>query len=245
MDDKPTYLTPEEQDYFERYLLGQMSAREQEGFESQLASHHELNSKFLEFKTMFRVIEEGGLRGKMDSFHQDFENDEKIRQIRPKISKTFYRIAATVAILIGLGGFWYFNAPNSNERLFNTYFMPDPGLPTVMGNTTNYAFYEAMVDYKMGNYDVALQKWEGLLVEGDTNDTLIYFLGMANLAEGNSLKTIAYLEHNLTSNSPAFLNETFYFLGMAYLKSGNFTAAVENLKKSGLPKAQKVLKSLE
>jgi hypothetical protein len=42
-----------------------------------------------------------------------------------------------------------------------------------------------------------------------------------------------------------FLNETFYFLGMAYLKSGNFTAAVENLKKSGLPKAQKVLKSLE
>ena len=123
--------------------------------------------------------------------------------------------------------------------MFLEYFSPDPGLPTVMGNNDNYPFYEAMVDYKEGNYDVAIKKWRGLLVSKPNNDTLNYFLGVAHLANDDSKSAIPYLEKIDVSES-FFGKDAKHYLGLAHLKSGDIEKA-----KALLEKDSEVIKSLD
>src|SRR5690606_36367030 len=105
----------------------------------------------------------------------------------------FLKIAATLAILVSVG-IWALLQKSPGEKLYRQYFTPDPGLPTVMGNTDNFTFNEAMVYYKQGDYGAAIAQWEGLLPQKRDNDTLNYFLGAAHLAHGNVPEAIPFLE---------------------------------------------------
>lgn len=244
MDKEPTYWTPDEQNRFEKYLLDGMDARERRDFESLLLSDTKLNARFLEFKGMFRAIEEEGLRNKMEDFHKKMKNDGKVRPLLPKPYRTLYRVAAAIALLMALGGIWYFMAPSSNERLYTKYFTPDPGLPTVMGNSDNYDFYEAMVDYKKGDYRTAIHKWERLLLQEKDNDTLHYFLGAAHLAHGETGDAIPYFDWVIQRSSSAFQTEAAFYKALAHLKKGEREAARESLGRHPDEKGKKLLKDL-
>jgi tetratricopeptide (TPR) repeat protein len=245
MDKEPTYWTLEEQNLFERYLLDGMDAQERTDFESLLQSDLNLNAKFLEFKGLFRTIEEEGLRSKLNDFHKHLEGHAQIRPLHTTSYRSLFRVAAAIALLIALGGIWYFYTPNSNERLFNAYFTPDPGLPTVMGNSDNYGFYEAMVDYKQGNYTIALQKWENLWPQKMDNDTINYFLGAAYLANDEPGKAIPYFDRVLGSAQPSFQSEAAYYKGLAHLKNNQVEAALKSLEKTSDDKGRELAKKLK
>ncbi|WP_318309226.1 tetratricopeptide repeat protein [Flagellimonas crocea] len=245
MDKKPTYGTSEEQDLFEKYLLDGMEAQERTDFESLLLSDKGLNTRFLEFKAMFRAIEEDGLRTKLEDFHKDLENDVPIRSIRPKFYRSKYGWAAAITLLMVMGGWWYAISPNSEERLFNAYFTPDPGLPTVMGNSDNYDFYEAMVDYKQGKYTTAIQKWEGLLPKKKNNDTLNYFLGAAYLANGEAELAIPYFERVIKKEETTFMTEAGYYKALAHLRNGDREAAEQSLERYSDEKGKLLLEDLK
>ncbi|WP_318345545.1 tetratricopeptide repeat protein [Flagellimonas baculiformis] len=244
MDKEPTYWTLEEQDLFERYLLDGMDAQERAAFESQLQSDSNLNTKFLEFKGLFRTIEEEGLRSKLNDFHKQLEDDAQIRPLHTTSYRLLFRVAAAIALLIALGGIWYFYIPNANERLFNAYFTPDPGLPTVMGNSDNYDFYEAMVDYKQGNYTTAAQKWENLLSQKMDNDTINYFLGAVYLANEEPSKAIPYFDRVLGNTQSSFQSEAAYYKGLAHLKNNEVEAALKSLEQTSDEKGRELAKKL-
>ncbi|MEO0573403.1 MAG: hypothetical protein AAF039_17000, partial [Bacteroidota bacterium] len=166
MDKAPKHLSQEQQEEFERFLLNQMELEEETAFTKKLENSASLKKQFEQFKTLFQVIEEEALRKQMNKFHEGVE--EKGMAKKSNFSK--YRIAAGVTILIS-AGIWFFNRPSENERLFQEYFTPDPGLPTVMGSDDNFEFYDAMVDYKQGNYSISIEKWEKLLEKKPENDT--------------------------------------------------------------------------
>jgi len=173
-----------------------MNLVEAKTFEEKLKNDSQLNTYFEEFKTMSLIIEEETLRNKLDDFHNAIPE----KTLDKKSSFNFYRIAASVAILISLS-VWFFNTSNTNQNLFKQHFSPDPGLPTVMGTNDNYDFYEAMVDYKRGSYKIAIEKWEKQLLKKPKNDTLNYFLGAAYLADGNTNKAITFLEKNTKNDN--------------------------------------------
>ncbi len=245
MDKETTVWTLEEQDLFEKYLLGTMEVHEKAALESRLQSEPVLNDKFLEFKRMFSAIEEAGLRSKLQDFHRDWDNNGKVKTFHLRKHRTFLWAAATIALLIALGGIWQLFVSNSNEKLFNEYFTPDPGLPTVMGNTDNYDFYEAMVDYKQGNYGAALQKWGDQLPGKMDNDTLNYFIGSAYLANGEADKAIPCFDRVLISDQPSFKNEAAFYLGLAHLKKNEVEAAIKSLEQSADEKGRALAKKLK
>ncbi|WP_127137071.1 tetratricopeptide repeat protein [Flagellimonas oceanensis] len=244
MDREEAYWTKEEQGLFERYLMDQMEPGEKAGFESSIISNPTLNAKFLEFKALFRAIEEAGLRHAMEDFHKGVQKDGKERRL-VKTSRAVFRMAATIALLMALGGVWYFYTPNANERLFEAYYVPDPGLPTVMGNSDNYDFYRAMVAYKQGDYPFAIEAWEKLRSKGVANDTLDYFLGSAHLANDQPDKGIEYFEGILDKENPAFTDEAFFYLGLAYLKKDEAQQARKYLKESDLEKAKVLVEKIK
>jgi len=239
MDEHAAYITQAQQEEFEAFLMGNMSAENAVAFEAELAKNPGMQMEFEEFKALFNTIEEKALRAVLDDFHEN--TDRK----RATMRFTFngYRIAAMVAVLIALG-LWFFNQQSSNEQLFETYFSPDPGLPTVMGTSDNYAFYEAMVDYKQGHYKKAINKWKAQLNAKPHNDTLNYFLGMSHLALKDQTKAIPYLEEVSERKGGFFERDALYFLGMAHLKNNNPKTAKQYLAQSGHSKSEIVLSEL-
>ena len=114
-----------------------------------------------------------------------------------------------------------------------------------MGATDNFEFYDAMVNYKQGEYHSAINKWQTLLSSEQKNDTLHYFIGVAHLADGNENEAINYLLELNKNNSNSFKNETAYYLGLAYLKADNVKDAKKYLTFSGTASALKILADIK
>lgn len=245
MDKESQNWTAEEQELFERYLLDEMEAQEKADFESQLLADPDFHAQFLAFKKVFRAIEEAGLRSKLADFHDFGQKDGRKGSMFSRSSRAFYRFAAALAIILALGGLWLLATPNEHENLYREYYAPDPGLPTVMGNSANYDFYEAMVDYKRGNYKLALKKWEKLRRESGENDTLNYFLGSAYLAEGEAARAIPFFDRVLKANGGTFESEAAFYKGLAHLKIHEIKEARKYLEQSDQEKGQALARKLK
>ena len=242
MENKQGHISPEQQEQFEQFLLDQMSSKERTAFEEQLKSDKILKAQFIEFREIFGFIEEQSLRNKMEEFHGMVKNEPKGSvSIKPRLY--YFQIAAGIAALVAVSA-WFLFRQTPNEKLFNKYFTPDPGLPTVMGTSDNYTFYEAMVDYKQGNYDTAIAKWQGLHQLQTSNDTLNYFLGTAFLSNGKAASAIPFLNNTVQNNQSVFYDDAAYYLALAYVKEGKTDQAINVLKSSKDERSKTLLQEL-
>ena len=240
---KVPYISQEQQEEFEHFLLDQMDEAAKINFGNKLDANPDLKAQFLEFKFLSQTIEEEGLRNSLDDFHQQFTPDQEKSTTGQK--RQVYLIAASIAAFVALGLTLFLNRSTQGEKLFDAHFNPDPGLPTVMGSNDNYAFYEAMVDYKQENYTVAIGKWEKLLVNKSKNDTLNYFLGVAHLADNQEEKAKKYLQSTFGQKESSFFDASGFYLGLSYLKNGDMEKAITTLKSSNDERSKKLLKRIE
>ncbi len=231
----------------ERFLSDAMNPDERSEFEQELQQSDELQDQVEWVQQLSLGIESAVLKEQMDQYHDEMAtgSEEPSHVVTPNVPGNSYRrwYSIAAAIIVALGIFWYLQ-PNDLERTFDTYYEPDPGLPTTMSTNNNFEFYDAMVDYKKENYKLAISKWEPLLENDTENDSLQYFIGAAYLANGDEKEAINYLETLLEQEQNSFKTETHFHLGMAYLKAGNVELAKKYLTFSNTEKAQLVLSEL-
>lgn len=238
----------EEYNRIEKYILGQLETADREDFEARLQASPELQTLVEDHKVLLDAIEEQSLIENMEQIHQDvFTNSSA--SATTKIfslwsSWTKYGIAASVAILLLWGGYTLSRKQTTDQKLFASYFTPDPGLPTTMSSTDNFTFFEAMVSYKQGAYAEAIAQWEPLLNEKPKNDTLNYFVGVAHLANNNESEAITFLQWATEKENSQFLSDAYYYLGLSYLKKGNKENAIHFFKLSKHKKSTALLSEL-
>ena len=238
-------ITQELLETIERFYNNSMSKEERIEFETKLKQDANFKSQVEDIKALLFGIETQALKEKMDDFHKDLPIQMKNETASPKVRfLNFRNIAVAVIIILGSASFWFFSG-STNDRLYDTYFKPDPGLPTTMSSTDNFQFFDAMVNYKQGDYKKAINKWEVLHEKSPKNDTLNYFLGVAYLANKSEEKAITYLEDVTSSNSKSFKNDAHYYLGMAYLKKNDLAEAKKNLELSSMDDAKTVLSKIK
>ncbi|MCF7560564.1 hypothetical protein L3X39_07935 [Sabulilitoribacter multivorans] len=222
----------------ERYYNDSMSTDERHLFVEKLESNPEFKTQVEDIKILFLGIETQSLKEQLDEFHKDIPKaTSKIRFLQ------FTKYAVAAVVVISLGSYWFFGKP-SNQKLYAKYFTPDPGLPTTMSSSLNFEFYDAMVNYKHGDYELAISKWEKLQINKPNNDTINYFLGVAQLANKNELKAIPYLKSTIQKPESVFLNDAHYYLGLAYLKEGNIERARKHLDLSNTDVGQELISKL-
>ena len=239
-----SHISQEQFEAIERYINGTMPNEELKTFKKQLKNDPEFNTQVEDIKTLLTGIETQSLKEQLDEFHKNIKK-QPLKKSSTKIHYLqFRKLIAAAIIIIGLGCFWLFNQ-NSNNRLYSKYFTPDPGLPTTMSNSTNFNFYDAMVNYKQGDYKTAIEKWELLKTNQSSNDTLNYFLGVAYLANKSETNAIPFLEKSIQNKDFPLVNDAYYYLGLAYLKKGNIKKAKENFKKSNLENSKTLLSKLK
>ena len=234
-------ISQEQLETIERYINGTMASEELKAFELKLSSDSEFKTQVEDIRILLTGIETQSLKEQMDEFHNEISQSN----LQPRDTKIRYlnirKWAVAAVIILSAGGFWFFNQ-NPNEKLYSDHFYPDPGLPTTMSNSTNYDFYDAMVNYKQGEYKIALQKWEAL---DKKNDTVNYYIGVSHLALENQEKAITYLEKSLQNTQFGLANDAYFYLGLAHLKNNNRDLAKQNLKKSTLQDSKSLLSELE
>lgn len=218
-----------------------MSSEELKAFETQLDNDPDFKIQVNDIITLLTGIEAQSLKEQLDEFHKDISKQNSQKK-SPKIYHLqFRKLVAAATIIIALGSFWFFNQ-NPNEKLYSKYFTPDPGLPTTMSSSSDFEFYDAMVNYKQGDYKTAIQKWETL---SSKNDTINYFLGVAYLADKNEANAIPFLEQSIQNKAFPLISDAYYYLGLAHLKEGKIALAKENLQKSSVENSKALLFELE
>lgn len=187
------------------------------------------------------------IRDQECSLSGDLSSDEKGSEIKSILnvktkSRAWFTAAAILVILVGI--YWMMGIGNPSERVFAENFKPDVGLPLRMENASAYAFYEGMLDYKLEDYEAAIEKWEVLLRPKPQNDTLNYFLGVSHLALGDAAKALEYLGNQERYRQGIFKDDAAWYAALAKIKEGNFEEARLFLQKHPSTRNTKLLNEL-
>lgn len=195
----------------EAYLLNRMPEKEKQTFLEDLKTNKRLKDELDLQRKLITTVEAGAFKEKLDAVHR--------RMIRRKKQIWWISVAASVAILLSFS-IWLLNRPTQYERLFTENLTIEPGLPLPMSAVDDYDFYDAMVDYKSGEYKIAEKKWMKLLKKEPENDTLNYFIGIALFNSEEYLKAEPYFIKVIKLNSSTYTGKSEWYLALSYLKTG-------------------------
>ena len=217
----------------ERYINDEMSAEEKAQFENDLKSNAELSKAYEEQCEMQMAVELGALNDSLDEIHNEVVGEQK------NSKNNWWAIAAGIAIIIA-AGVYLFQQGSPQDQLFATYSTTDPGLPVPMSSVDHYIFYDAMVDYKAEKYDVAINKWKGLVRAEPTNDTLNYYVGSAHYNLENYGEAVGYFEKvNPDSDSPLRYKSQWYRV-LAWIKLDQKDKILAEKALEGSPYAERI-----
>ena len=174
-------------------------------------------------------------------------NKNNVISINKKKAFSFRTLAAAASFAgIFFLGWWMMQSPvNSEDQLFADAFYTDPGLPTPMSETNNYNFYDAMVDYKMEKYDLALEKWNKPSLQIG-KDTLNFYKGMALVNKGDFQQSISIL--NKIDKSSSFYDKANWYKVRILIDQGKYQEAkalLETIPKSTNPLYDKIVSYLK
>ncbi|MBE7177182.1 MAG: hypothetical protein INR69_12300 [Mucilaginibacter polytrichastri] len=222
-----SFPAPPEQAVFEKienYLLDQMNAQEREIFESEMSADPDLLAEVQLHRRLIAAVEAGSFTREHDPAKTS--GTKNIFRIN---FRWWYAVAA--ALLLFAGFFWLYKSnENTPARLYAQNFTADPGLPTEMGITTDYAFNDGMVSYREGDYRGALKKWQHLAKSAAAGDTLRYYIAMAHMNLDQPARAITQLNAVAQSAGELKTNATWY-LALAYLREGRREEAITWLEK--------------
>jgi hypothetical protein len=238
-------IEPEELEQIGQYLAEGLPDKELAIFEQRLDADPQWRQKVKEVRLLSIGIREVAVERLLHEFHHNIAytapNSRVVRMA------TWKKLAVAAILILAAGtGLWRLRFPQQAEqKLFATYFRPDPGLATTMGVAVNYEFEKAMVDYKTRNYRQAIDGWEKLRRSNPANDTLSYFIAMALLAGNEPSKAIILLDDVIASRKEAFFYDACWYKGLALLRIGRKKDAANAIKISNHPKATALLKKIE
>ena len=241
-------ITDEEWSLIDRYLDDELENNERAEFESRLEQDADWREAVASVRAMRIGIQEAALAQKLPEFHEELTSTgTEVRMSSKTSGRSWMKWAAAASILaIASLGWWFWSGQkeSGDEKIYADYYQPDPGLPTVMGPAEDFEFQQGMVDYKAGNYSVAIAAWEKLLVRFPDSDTLTYFLASAWQADKKFEKALPLFEKVAGQPSSKLAPDAAWYLGLLYLRKGEQEKAQAWIQKSVHPQRDLLLEKI-
>lgn len=184
------------------YLEGKLTSDELAGFDASLQSNADLASEVEMQREIRKTVRVSGMKSDLEVAHTDWVRSQgsEIKQlVSPKREGSHFwkiAIAASFIFAIALFALWKVQPPIPEQALAMEYLITDPGLPTLMSANSN-KIDDAMIDYKMGNFNVATHKFKTLA----PSDTVNYYLANSLIGEkkyNNALEILAKIPPSST-----------------------------------------------
>ena len=217
----------------EKFIQKELSSEENDAFLNEMQKNPALSEEVERQRMLIRTVEAGALREELKSIAQ------KNRDIHVVSWKVWLSAAAAVVIALGMS-YWFLRSDPDSGDLYAQYAKPDPGLAVPMSSDTQYDFYDAMVDYKNEQYELAIQKWQPQLLTDAKNDTLMYYIGACyfNLGKFSEAKDYYFMVRK-NAGSTFYHKSGFYLALMAY-KENRIAELTEMSKDLGSPYHEKI-----
>ncbi len=203
------HIDPEHIESFEAYLEGDLTTEERLIFEHRLDAEPDLKASFSSYKQLNKALPDAFERKLREQLQQTDAAmppvaRTPVKNIRPK---RLYWAVGIAAVFIGLIiGVYQLRSEN---RIFDTYWQPEPGLPVTMSEERSWN--PAMNAFKQRNWDEA----ETHLMEL-TSDTASYFLGVVAYEQGEILQAIQWFD-SVPENS-VWYSKSQYRKALLFLK---------------------------
>ncbi len=181
---------------FDAYINDELNESEKKSFEQRLQEDIDFYEAFESHRNIVLGLETYHLKNILKEHKLPSNNKNPKKYGKYIVSAIVLAIAAT---LIGIA---LLKKPpqkppkpakeNNDKNIFALYYETDPGLPSKMGFSKQIVFDKGMIQYKIKNYNRALEHWNAL--ENQNNDTLIYYKAMIDINTGNYSKAYSDLQ---------------------------------------------------
>ncbi len=223
------------QDYFEN----KMSEADTTDFKIEIENNKDLQNEVAEYKTIVSGIETFGMQQMLDQIHE-----EEITK-KPKSSVNSLKIIGLVALLALIGALAYqlINIPQKEnvEPLEEPVYQSNiqyaksmkslEGLPVTLSSDNQAAFQEAMIAYRMKDFNKADKLFEQINASNRISDTISIYHANVLIELGQYQQAISLLSPlTITDNSPYYY-DAIWFQAKAYLSYDKLDSARVMIKK--------------
>ncbi len=216
----------------EAYIDGDLTGAELEMFQKALTSDPELQrevEKHAEIKSALQDKEVIDFRKKLVKINEALQEEQKSTPKIKPFYTVYWKLAASIVILIGVSTFLYLNTSQQND-MFAMYYTPFPMEDITRGdeNTVGDDLKSISRAYKNGNYKEAIPHLEKMMKEAPDNDKLKLYLGNSYINTDNIDGAIQQFE-NIKKESK-YYDDRLWFVALCYLKLEQTQQASQILK---------------
>lgn len=213
----------------EQYFSGKLSNEDFENLKVLIEADAEFRDNFYHQLEIQQTISQGRNTFLKDRFKA---LDQKTQE---KPTPKWYRYAAVVAMLIGIGlGYIFLNGQTNYQDLYADNFEPYPNVvaPTVRGASEQVkgTMEEAFFKYDSKQYDQAADLF--LELYNSTKEDYAYFYhNISLMANGQIKKATANLEGHRWKSSQQYQMNSNWYIALGYLKLEDKTNAIKYFEK--------------
>ena len=206
------------------YFSGQLSEAERKQFDTFLESDTDFRNEFEFQKSVEQAVisrEHVKLKGQLQAVENNIN--------KTKTLKTWWLVAASIAILI-VSGLYFYKTDYSNKALFANYYQTPKNIvhPIVRNGNQQDDLTNAFIAYQKEDYSTA-QKLFSSLYDTKQESFLLFYEGIALMELSQTDLAIQTLEEHIKYND-VVSHKTNWYLALAYLKKGEVPKAKEIFK---------------
>jgi len=214
----------EKEELIEKYFLDELDANQRSELFALMEKDPVLKEQF-EFEQKVqrasKLNERAAVKDRLKTFESELEE-------RPPARKVPWRrmgIAATIALLLGLGGYWYiFNREANFKELYAANYenYPNTVHPITRGDGNNSLERRAFVAYESGQYKEAISLFKELAGETGTHLGYVnFYLAQCYLQTEDLDAAILILEDEINIENRKFHYESIWYLALAHIWNEN------------------------
>jgi len=245
------------QEKLERYLKGDMSAKEMKKFEDSLMKDNEMLREIAleqELETVLGDADILDLKMKLDAIRYKESRNQMLSPIilSMKSNMKYIAAAASMGVLITAGVLTLTPRNYSSDKLFKMYYQPDKAVIVNRAGRGNVNIVEALMKFQKKEYDAASGMFEEILLNNPDNIALRFYNGISYIETEKYDEAIKSFNLILENKDNLYIEHAEWYLALCYLKKEDVDEARKQLlrianEEDGFYKedAQKILEKLD
>lgn len=222
-------------DLIEKYLMNEMSVREQIEFERLLKNDSDLMREYLLRKDINEAVLEDDVMSLRDNLDKII-NDKPIKSRFIKNSYIYSAVAAVIIIVIVVYSIYLIPHLGRDEKdVFQTYYSPYTAIMSFRSATDQTEIekilYDAFNFYDERKYEAASDYFKIVLEKDNTNYMSQFYLSICEIEKNNFKRAEKYLNDLILKNDNILWEQSHWYLALVYIKQNENANAERVLKK--------------
>ncbi len=196
----------EESEIIDKYLRGELDKEQFVNFTREMQTNSELQKKV----ALRRLVIAGISQAYADELKTKLADFDRSLESKKRFQFSWKMAAAFVMLLMATFAIYFYQSKSDAED----FMIAEPGLPILMGLSSDVEFNNAMSAYKTSDYQTSGVMFKKLLLQNPKSDTLLYFSGWCELQLKRNFEAIQMWDQ--VNPESIFYSKTQYMMGVAW-----------------------------